>query len=174
MTLNIRDDLYLIRNYIAKRVAAQVANTELVSCIEFGYQVSQGGLLLLHFDTRYPRPLDFHWTLHLGKGHDLDLAHWAAASEELEMQGGLIILPTGERRTVPAGSFELVAQVFGEALLAIALDALASGSFRSLTLHDDCELMVADFDGNWDNGAEQVVSRLPAKLLQKIDGQFAA
>ena len=165
MTLDIREDLSLIRNYIAKRVASQATNTEPVSCIEFGYQVSQGGLLLLDFDTRHPRPLDNRWTCRMGQG--LELAHWAAAAEEMEMQGGLFILPTGERRTVPAGSFEVVAQVFGEALLAIALDALASGSFRSLTLRDDCELMVADFDGNWDNGAEQVVSRLPAKLLPK-------
>ena len=167
MTLNFCDDLRAIGDYIDRRVAAQAGNPSPVSCIELGYQVSQGGLLLLHFDTRHPRPLDFHWTLHLGRGNDLELAHWAAAAEELEMNGGAVILPTGSRRVVPAGSFEVVAQIFGEALLAIALDALARGSFRPLRLREDCELMVADFDGNWDNGAEQVVSRLPAQLLPK-------
>ena len=50
MTLNIREDLSVVRNYIAKRVAAQAASGEPVSCLEFGYQVSQGGLLLLDFD----------------------------------------------------------------------------------------------------------------------------
>lgn len=165
MTLNLRDDLTAIRNYIAQRVALQAARPESVSCIEFGYQVSQGGWLLLDFDTRYPRPLDNRWTSRMGQG--LELSHWATAAETLELQGGVLILPTGERRTVPAGAFEAVAQVFGEALLTIAWDALASGSFRSLTLRADCELMVADFDGNWDNGAEQVVSRLPVRSLPK-------
>jgi len=167
MNLNLRDDLSAIRKYIAERVAAQATGREPVSCIEFGYQVSQGGLLLLHFDTRYPRPLDFHWTLHLGQGHDLALPHWATAAEAMEMKGGSFIMPGGERRTVAAGSFEVVAQLFGEALLAIALDALAAGAFRPLTLREDCEMMVADFDGNWDNGAEQLVTRLPAKRLPR-------
>ena len=58
-----------------------------------------------------------------------------------------------------------MAAVFGEALLAITLDALASGAFRSLPLREDAELMVADFDGNWDNGANQVIHRLPAQWL---------
>ena len=165
MTLNIREDLSVIRTYIDKRVAAHSAGSEPVSCLEFGYQVSQGGLLLLDFDTRSPRPLDNRWTCRMGQG--LELPHWVTAAEEMEMKGGFLIMPSGERRMMAAGSFEVVAQIFGEAVLAIALDSLASGAFRPLNLRGDCELMVADFDGNWDNGAEQLVSRMPAKLLPR-------
>jgi hypothetical protein len=163
MTLNLRDDLAAIRTYLVKRVALQAANREAVSCIEFGYQVSQGGLLLLDFDTRHPRPLDNRWTSRMGQG--LELPHWVSAAEALEMKGGTLIMPAGETRTVDAGSFEELAQLFGEAVLEVAFDALADGTFRPLNLRDDCELMVADFDGNWDNGAEQFINRLPVKLL---------
>lgn len=44
---------------------------------------------------------------------------------------------------------EAVASVFGEALLAIVLDALASGLFGTLPLRDDCQLDMEEFDFMW-------------------------
>lgn len=165
MLLDMRSDVPTIRNFVAQRVADQKTISEPIIVITFGYQVTQAGLLLVHFDTRDQVLHDGRWTVGFKPGAYISLEHWAEAASETETSGGSFIIPTGERRDIPAGPWDPISQVFGEGLLSIGLDAIARGTFDPLRLRDECELQIADFDGYWDNGSHQVLRTLPAKPL---------
>jgi hypothetical protein len=143
------NDLPALRDHIAERVRTQSQVHKPISAIEVGFQLSQSGLVLLHFDTRKKHTRDGSWTLALG-GPTLALPHWQAAYEDAGEDGISFVLPTGERHGLDAGEDEeTVVGVFGEALRAITLDALAAGMFASLKLKDDCQLDLEEFDGLW-------------------------
>jgi hypothetical protein len=147
--VNLADDTAALRAYVARRVTVQASAGKPVSAVVFGYQVTQGGLVHLYFDMRPQHILDNHWTLAIGLGQDLDLPHWTEAFDKVEVDGGTIVLPTGERRDIRAGSPDDISSVFGEAVRAIALDAVAAGTFAPLAFREGCDLFVEDFDGMW-------------------------
>ena len=75
-------------------------------------------------------------------GPVLELPHWSKAYESANEDGIEFVLLTDAAYKIPSTIVDdgTVAGVFGEALLAITLDALAAGFFCSLTLKDDCQL----------------------------------
>jgi hypothetical protein len=172
--VNFIYDLPLIREYLVGRVRAQAEVGQAVSAIEVGFQLCQAGLLVFHFDTREKHDRDGEWTLALN-GPTLELPHWQVAYESAEEQGASFVLPAGERRDLPAGAGDAaVVGVFGEALLAIALDAIARRSFDPLDLRDDCQLELEEFDGMWawppnyeDVGRTNLIRDLPAVRLPR-------
>lgn len=150
MIVNFINDLPLIRAYSAERVQAQTKSAHPVSAIEVGYRLSQGGLIVFHFDTREPHCPDGEWTSAMD-GPVLELPHWSKAYESANEDGIEFVLLTGAAYKISSTIVddESVAGVFGEALLAITLDALAAGFFCSLTLKDDCQLDLKEFDAMW-------------------------
>ena len=131
--------------------------------------MNQAGLLLYHFDTRDKHERDGEWTRELG-GPALDLSHWQESYESADNNGASFLLLTGDRHDIPPSAGDAaVASVFGETLLAIALDAIASHSFDTLRLRDDCQLDMEEFDGMWawpanydDTGRTNILSKLTA------------
>ena len=172
--VNFIADLPVIRDYIADRVRTQSKVDKSISAIEVGFQLCQAGLVLFHFDTREKHERDGTWTLALD-GPTLDLPHWQAAYESASEDGASFILLTGERRDLEAGADDAtVAGVFGEALIAITLDAIAGGMFEPLELRDDCQLDLEEFDGMWawpfeyeDVGRTNVIRNLTAARLPR-------
>ncbi len=172
MLVNFIDDLPMIRKYIADRVRTQSKIDRLISAIEVGFQLNQAGLLLYHFDTRDKHERDGEWTRELG-GPALDLSHWQESYESADNNGASFLLLTGDRHDIPPSAGDAaVASVFGETLLAIALDAIASHSFDTLRLRDDCQLDMEEFDGMWawpanydDTGRTNILSKLTATRL---------
>lgn len=170
--VNFLDDLPAIRNYIADRVRAQSKVRKPISAIEVGFQLGQAGLVLVHFDTRQEHARDGSWTLALG-GPTLTFPHWQEAYESAGEDGASFVLPAGGRLDLEPGTDEeTIAAVFGEALRAIALDAIASGLFAPLKLKDDCQLDLEEFDGLWawpsdydDVGRTNVIRNLDAPRL---------
>ncbi len=149
MMVNFVEDLPLIREYIAERVHAQSQIEQPISAIEVGFQLCQAGILVLNFDLREKHDRDGEWTRALD-GPVLELPQWWEAYESAEEHGIEFILPTGEScRLPPAAGDEMVAGKFGEALLSIALDAIAKHTFDSLNLREDCQLDIEEFDGMW-------------------------
>jgi hypothetical protein len=172
--VNFIDDLPVIRDYIADRVRTQSRVAGPISAIEVGFQLCQAGLVLLHFDAREKHDRDGTWTLALS-GPTLVFPHWQAAYESAGEDGASFVLLTGERHDIDAGADdETVAGVFGEALLAITLDAIASGMFELLELRDDCQLDLEEFDGMWawpsdyeDVGRTNIIRNLTAPRLPR-------
>jgi hypothetical protein len=174
MLVNFAEDLPTVREYIAGRVRAQAKVNQPVSAVEVGFQLCQAGLLLLHFDVREKHDRDGQWTLALD-GPTLELPHWQAAYEAAAREGLSVILPTGESRDVAAGADDdVVGGLFGEALLSIALDAIASRAFEPLTLREDCQLDIEELDGMWawpptyeEVGRTNIIRNLAAVRLPK-------
>ena len=156
MLINLIHDLPPIRDYFADRVRAQAPLGEPVSAIEVGFRLDQACLIVLNLDTREQHARDGTWTTALD-GPALELPHWNKAFESARDDGISFVLLTGESRGLAAEWLNseavdgdgAVASVFGEALLAIALDAIASGLFDPLPLRDECQLDLEEFDGMW-------------------------
>lgn len=149
MLINFIDDLPPIREYIASRVRAQAQVNQPISAIEVGFRLCQAGILCLHFDLRQKHDRDGEWTRALD-GPVLELPQWQTAYESADANGIAFVLPTGAPCQLPAAAGdEVVAGTFGEALLSIALDAIANHTFDSLNLREDCQLDIEEFDGMW-------------------------
>jgi hypothetical protein len=170
--INFVDDLPAIRKFIGTRVRSQSRVKEPVSGIVVGFQLNQAGLLVFYFDTNEKFEQDGSWTLQLG-GPVLELPHWQTAYESADDEATSFVMPNGEPREVSAGAGDAaVAGVFGEALFAITLDAVARGAFAQLPLLANCQLDFEEFDGMWgwppryeDHGKTNVLRNLPAVRL---------
>jgi hypothetical protein len=75
--------------------------------------------------------------------------HWCQAFEAAYEDRISFVLLDGKPQSIEAGAGEKMVEVFGNALLAISLDAIATGTFKPLTLSDQCELDIEEFDGMW-------------------------
>lgn len=149
--VSFNDDLPLIREFLSQRARMEFEHNKPIGALELGFRLCQAGLVSLHFDTRPVHERDGEWTLALDEEPLLELPHWQEAYEEAEDAGASFVLLDGERMDVPMGAEdEVVASVFGRALLAIAQDAFARGTFEKLWLRDDCQLEVLEFDGMWE------------------------
>ncbi len=175
MLVNFTHDLPLIRDYIAGRVRAQETVGEPISAIELCFQLCQAGIVVINFDTREEHENDGTWTDALD-GPVLELPHWQAAYESCCDDGISFVLLTGETQEMSAewlasdsvDSDAVVAAVFGETLRVIALDAFAGGTFAPLSLREDCQLVMEEFDAMWgwsataeDMGQTNILHRLP-------------
>ena len=99
-------------------------------------------------------------------GPTLELPHWQTAYESADETGVSFVLPTGVSREVTAGSgYAVVAGVFGECVVSIAIDAIAAGSFQPLPLRKDCQLDFEEFDGMW--GWKDYIRNLPVVRLPR-------
>ena len=147
MTVNFNDDLPLLRAHVAARVEAQSHVDEPISAVQVGFRLVQACLVVFYFDTRELHDRDGQWDF---DEPTLELPHWNEAFEAAEEDGLSCVLLSGERLDLPAGTDEeTVAAIFGQTLLAVALDATAAGSFDALPLRDDCQLDLEEFDGLW-------------------------
>jgi hypothetical protein len=172
--INFIDDLPIIRDYINARVLAQSKIDEPVSAIEVGFQLCQAGWVFYHFDTRQHHERDGEWTMAIN-GVDLELPHWQTAYESAGENGASFILLSGERLDVKSGAGDFtVAGVFGDALRATTLDAVARGLFKPLKLRDGCQLDMENFDAMWawpwkyeDVGRSNIIRNLPLNRLSK-------
>ncbi len=181
MFVNLTRDLPMIRDYFADRVRAQAPVSEPVSAIEVGFRLDQACLIVLNFDPREQHARDGTWTAALD-GPALELPHWSEAFASACDDGISFVLLNGESRELTAQWLSseavdgdgAVAGVFGEALLAIALDAIASGLFDPLPLRDECQLDLEEFDGMWawpseheDIGRANIIRGLKAVRLPR-------
>ena len=149
MTVNFVNDLPRIRAYIADCVQTQAKVGEPISAIEIGFRLDQICLVALNFDVREKHLRDGTWDVALD-GQALELPHWNEAYEAADSDGISFILLTGEPYKLPTGAKEEeIVGVFGEALVAIALDANTAGVFQYLPLKRDCQLDLEEFDGRW-------------------------
>ena len=172
--IDFNDDLPALRRQLAERVQWQAKAGERVSAIEVGFRLCQAGLVTFHFDTRDKHDRDGEWTTALD-AVALELPHWQAAYESAGERGITFTQFDGTRADVPASTGDTaVAGVFGEALRALAVDALARGSFAPLTLRGDCQLDINEFDFMWswpndydDLGRSNLIRDLPAFRLPR-------
>jgi hypothetical protein len=147
--VDFRKDLPTLRKHLASRVRTQSKVKQPVSGIAIGFQLNQAGLIVVHFDVRKQHQRDGSWTLAMG-GPTLKVNHWCKAYEAAGDDGISVTLLDGKSKSIKAGAGdEKVAEVFGSVLLAIARDAIATGTFKPLTLSDKCQLDIEEFDGNW-------------------------
>jgi hypothetical protein len=173
-TIDFRQDLPTIREYLSSRVKTQANVEKPVSAIEIGFQLCQWGQVLVHFDTREGHKRDGTWTLALD-GPTLKVKHWCKAYEAAGRKGISFVLFDGETQSIKAGSDdEKVADLFGTVLLAIARDAIATGTFEPLTVSDKCQLDIEEFDGMWawpakyeDCGKTNLIGKMKTVKLPK-------
>ena len=148
-TVNFRDDIPLIRKYLAARARSQSKAAERISAIEIGYQLNQAGLIVAHFDTRPKHQRDGSWTMAM-EGPVLKVPKWRRVYEASERHGASFVLPDGTSQKIAAGASDAaVAAIFGKVLLALVKDALARGLFESLKLRKNCQLDIEEFDNMW-------------------------
>jgi hypothetical protein len=174
LNVDFSSDLPKIRAYIASRALAHAADGQWISAVEVGFRLCQAGLLVLNFDVREDHKRDGTWTLALN-GPTLELPNWRAAYESAQDAGVSFDLFSGEHRDIPPRAGDsVIAGVFGEALLAVALDSISGGSFAALPLADNCQLDLDEFDGMWswpknfgDLGRVNLICDLPSTRLPK-------
>jgi ankyrin repeat protein len=143
-----------VREYIANRVREQ--NKESpdapVKIIELGFDYSHGGFVALFFDTRPNAAPDGEWTVHI-EGSELDIPQWNTAAEALGDMPVHLILPGGEKRTVPADDKEFNDEAFaaliGNMLKSVLLSARAEGVFAQLCKAVGCELAIEELEGHY-------------------------
>ena len=138
-----------IRTYIDERVAAAVSLAQPISAIEVGFKLSQSGVVVLHFDARAQHSRDGEWMRALN-GPVLEMPHWKTAFEASGPFGATFVGLDGKTHVVPprAGG-AVVAGFFGEALRTIVIQAMREGALSRLSLSDECQLDLEEFDGVW-------------------------
>jgi len=152
MIIDIREDVPDFLQYIRQRVGQQMANhqpSELVGVITFGFEIGQGNMTWLDFDTRANAAPDGKWTVRVGKTPRLDRPKWPVfhqipAGEPvffIDLQGRKVEVLCAENTD------ELVATIVGDAMKQALLKARADGVFNQLPKVSQCPMFVEHMEG---------------------------
>jgi hypothetical protein len=118
-----------------------------VSAVTSEFYLCQGGWLHLGFDLRPKHNRDGRM---LKDSEIINIPAWHRAHNALQKHGGVIILPGGKKVTVKSKvSCKRLAEIYGELIKGVLLQAHKEGVLAKLSLGKACQLDVYDFDGNW-------------------------
>ncbi|HEX3658034.1 MAG TPA: hypothetical protein VHV55_19760 [Pirellulales bacterium] len=123
-SVNISQIKSSLRQYILGRIAKHPPD-EPVKFIEFGYEVCQGGLFCVFFDTRPDAGPDGTWTVRL-EGNSIDMPEWPELSEQMGDDFGIEL---------------------GETIKNLVIELRENGNFEALPKQDGCEFGIEEMNG---------------------------
>lgn len=154
MIIDIREDAEDFLAYIRHRVGQHMASSqssELVGVINFGFEIGQGNMAWLMFDTRLNATPDGTWTLpkNIEKTPRLDRPKWPVFANLpddkpvffIDLQGRKVEVLSAENTD------ELVAIIVGDAMKQALLRARDEGLFNQLPKVAKCPMFVEHMEG---------------------------
>ena len=154
MIIDIREEVADFLAYIRQRVAQHLASpqaAEPVGVIQFGFEIGQGNMAWLQFDTRPDATPDGTWSLpkNLEKTPRLDRPKWPVFADIPDGQPVFFIDVQGRKVEVlsAANTDEVVATIVGEAMKQALLQARAEGVFKPLPRVERCPMFVEHMEG---------------------------
>ena len=147
MIIDIREDVPDFLAYIRQRVEQHMASSqpsELVGVITFGFEIGQGNMAWLDFDTRSNAAPDGKWTVRVGKTPRLDRPKWPVFYKIPKGKPVFFIDLQGRKVEVlcAENTDELVAAIVGDAMKQALLKARAEGFFNLLPKVPKCPMFV--------------------------------
>lgn len=120
-----------------------------ITLITVGFQFDQAGWLAIVFDTRPNASPDGSWN-HYIELNEVEFNDWHKAFDALAENGKPVqcTLPGGAKTTLTEDADEeAFAEIIGDVIRDVLLEAKQKGKLTSLPLADDCILCVEEHDG---------------------------